>query len=86
MVRKFGDVYIHETLISHIRRLLNTDFASNMLFETPAQFRARVQKVEDHLNSPDFAQRGGSGLEGLARELRERCEARIESKSERLPK
>ena len=86
MVRKFGDVYVHETLISHIRRLLNTEFASTKLCESPAHFRMRMQKVEDHLNSPSFAQQGGSGLLGLAKELRDRCEAVIEREGERLPK
>jgi hypothetical protein len=86
MVRKFGDVYLHETLISHIRRLLNTNFAATRLDETPVQFRARMQKVEDYLNSAAFAQPGGSGLDGLARELRERCEEVIKRKGERLPK
>ena len=64
----------HETLIAHIRRLLDTDFASNKLFETPSQFRARVQRVEDHLNSDASASSDGRGLEGLAKDLRWRCE------------
>ena len=86
MVRKFGDVYVHETLISHIRRLVNAEFASTKLCESPAHFRMRMQKVEDHLNSPSFPQPGGSGLLGLAKELRDRCEAVIEREGERLPK
>ena len=86
LVKKFGDMYLHETVIAHIRRLLDTDFASNKLFETPAQFRLRMQKVEDHMNSDDFASPGGRGLEGLAKELRPRCEELIRCQGARLPK
>ena len=73
MVRKWGDVYPHETLIAHIRRLLDQEFVSSRLSETPAQFKQRLQRVEDHLNSPAFAAPGGTGLLGLAKELRPRC-------------
>ena len=86
MVRKFGDVYLHETVISHIRRLLDIDFAHNKLHETPAHFRKRVQKVEDFMNSPRFTALGGNGLLGLAKELRQRCQEGIDRKGERLPK
>lgn len=86
LVKKFGDMYLHETVIAHIRRLLDNDFAANKLFETPNQFRVRMKKVEDHLNSDAFASPGGMGLEGLARELRARCEDMILRKGERLPK
>ncbi len=68
LVKKFGDVYVHETLISHIRRLLGGDFATTKLFETPAQFVLRMGRVEQHLNSKDFAAPGGGGLLGLAKE------------------
>jgi len=51
MVRKWGDVCPHETLIAHIRRLLDQEFVSSRLSETPAQFKQRLQRVEDHLNS-----------------------------------
>ena len=86
LVRKFGDLYLHETVISHIRRLLDNEFASNKLFETPAQFRERMQKVENHLNSAAFASPSGMGLAGLAKELRPRCEELIKRKGQRLPK
>ena len=33
MCGTFGDVYLHETMISHIRRLLDKDFASTQLSE-----------------------------------------------------
>ena len=39
MVRKWGDVYPHETLIAHIRRLLDQEFVASKLSETPAQFK-----------------------------------------------
>ena len=42
--------------------------------------------VEDHMNSPAFAACGGSGLEGLAKELRNRCEEVVRRRGERLPK
>ena len=79
-------MYLHETVIAHIRRLLDTDFASNKLCETPAQFRVRMQKVENYMNSDAFASPGGTGLLGLAKELRPRCEELIRRKGERLPK
>ena len=86
LVKKFGDIYLHETLIAHIRRLLDNDFAANRLFESPSHFRERMQKVEDHLNSDAFASPSGMGLAGLARELRPRCEELIKRKGQRLPK
>ena len=45
-----GDFYPHETLISHVRRLLSTKFAKSSLCETPAQFASRMKRVEHHLN------------------------------------
>ena len=54
LVKKLGDLYLHETVIAHIRRLHDTDFASGKIFETPSQFRVRMQKVEDHMNSAAF--------------------------------
>ena len=86
MVRKWGDVYPHETLISHIRRLLDQEFVSSRLSETPAQFKQRLQRVEDHLNSAAFAAPAGTGLLGLAKELRTRCQLVVELKGERVPK
>jgi hypothetical protein len=86
LVKKFGDVYLHETLISHIRRLLGRDFAVSGLGETPVQFQRRMKLVEDHLNSDSFAAIGGRGLAGLARSLRDRCEEVIKRKGQRLDK
>ena len=77
---------MHETVIAHIRRLLDGDFAHHKLHETPAHFIQRMQQVEDHMNSAAFAACGGGGLQGLAKELRIRCEEVIRRKGERLPK
>ena len=87
LVKKWGDVYIHETVISHIRRLLDNDFTCSRLDESPVQFMDRMKCVEDFMNSPNFAKAGGGrGLAGLARELRGRCEEVIARKGERIPK
>ncbi len=51
LVKKFGDVYLHETCIAHIRRLLDGDFAHQQLHETPTHFMQRMRQVEDHMNS-----------------------------------
>ena len=87
LVKKFGDVYVHETAIAHVRRLLDNDFACARLDETSAQFMARMKRVEAFMNSPDFAaKRNGRGLAGLAKELRWRCQEVIRRKGERIPK
>ena len=86
LVKRWGDVYLHETVIAHIRRLSEEDFACRRLYETPSQFRQRLQKVEDLMNSADFAAAGGRGLPGLAKELRSRCLQVIKLKGERIPK
>ena len=86
MVKKWGDVYIHETVIAHVRRLLDNEFTCSRLDETPPQFMLRMKRVEEFMNSPDFASPGGRGLPGLARELRARCLQVIQRKGERLPK
>ena len=81
-------MYIHETVIAHVRRLLDSDFMCTRLRETTAQFIVRMTRVEDFcLNSPNFAHaNGGRGLAGLARELPDRCELVIQRKGERIPK
>jgi hypothetical protein len=86
LVKKWGDVYPHETLISHIRRLVDEEFTCRRLTETLPQFSQRMQRVEDHLNSDDFAAPDGTGLLGLAKELRGRCQTVLLSKGERVPK
>ena len=71
---RFADVYPHETAISHIRRLLGEDFTCAKTHETVAQFRKRMDKVVDHMNSDAFQAKDGTGLPGLCRSLRARCE------------
>lgn len=86
MAGKFGDVYVHETAISHVRRLLDTDFMCTSLTESFAHFEARMKKVEDHMNSKDFAAKDGGGLASLATHLRDRCQDVINRQGERIPK
>lgn len=86
MVTKFGDVYPHETAIAHVRRLLEGDFRHTSIHETPAHFKQRMQRVEDHMNSDAFAAPDGHGLLGLAKELRSRCEEVIRRNGARIPK
>ena len=87
LVPKWGDVYLHETVVSHIRRLLATDFARASLGETVKEFTKRVKQVENYMNSESFARAGGGrGLLGLAKELPERCQDVIKAKGKRIPK
>lgn len=86
LVSKWGDVYLHETVISHVRRLLSTDFASTRLGETPSQFAQRMKKVEAFMNSGNFSAEGGRGLVGLAKDLPARCQMVIDGKGARIPK
>ena len=86
MAARFGDVYPHETCVSHIRRLLDAKFCRTTPKETWAQFKNRMAKVEQHLNSDEFAASGGGGLMALCQEMRERCEEVVSKGGERLPK
>ena len=87
LVAKWGDVYLHETVISHVRRLLGTDFSCDRLGETPSQFVKRMKKVERYMNSDAFAaSNGGRGLAGLAKDLPARCKQVIKRKGQRIPK
>ena len=85
MVRKFGAVYLHETVIAHVRELLDGRFAHSQLHETPGHFTQRMQKVEDYMNSSSFTACGGRGLTGLAKDLRTRCEEARRRQGERIP-
>ena len=62
LVKKFGDVYLHETANSHIHRLLDTDFACRRLRETVPQFKTRVKKLETFMNSKKFKAKKGGGV------------------------
>lgn len=86
LASKWGDVYVHETAIAHVRRLLDNEFPCNTLRETFTHFRARMQRVEDHMNSDEFAATNGGGLRSLATRLRDRCRDVIARQGERIPK
>jgi hypothetical protein len=86
LVKKWGDVYLHETVIAHIRRLLDDDFACRRLGETVPQFTQRMHKVADYMNSPAFAATDGRGLQGLAAQLHTRCQWVVRHKGQRYPK
>jgi hypothetical protein len=78
-----GDLYLHETVISHVRRLLSTKFARKALYETPVQFAARMSKVEQHLN---YDMGDGESLLNLGKDLHQRCDDLKKLRGERLPK
>ena len=86
LVKKWGDVYLHETAISHIRRLLDDDFACRRLGETVPQFTQRTLKIAEYMNSPAFPTTDGRGLPGLATQLLARCRWVIKEKGQRYPK
>ena len=79
-------VYLHETVISHIRRLLDTRFVCSNIKESPKQFRMRLTAVQDYMNSADFHADGKAGLMGLAKEFRRRCEDVVRREGDRIPK
>ena len=66
LVEKFGAVYLHETVNSHIRRLLDTDVACRRLHEIVPQFKARVKKAEKFMNSKMFKAKKDAGKSGGA--------------------
>ncbi len=86
MASRFSDAYIHETLIAHIRRCLDHEFPRALPGETFTQFRGRMNKVEDYLNSAGFAAREDGGLLVLSKDLRARCAAVVQRGGERLSK
>ena len=86
LVKKWGDVYPHETVISHVRRLLDDDFACQRLGETVPQFSLRMRKVVEHMNSDAFTAAGGRGLAGIATQLLQRCRWVVDHKGQRVPK
>ena len=62
----------------------NNDFACEHANETVEQFRRRMEKVAEHMNSASFGT--GGGLGSLAKQLRPRCEELVRVAGERLPK
>ena len=81
---RLGDVYLHETVIGHIRHGLDHRFPRRTPGETRNQFAQRMAKLEAYLNSDDFPSRAGGGLEALARSLHRRCERMVELEGGRL--
>lgn len=85
LASRLGDVYLHETAISHIRRLLREKFVCMRIGETFLQFKRRMKLVEEYMNSDAFAREpDGRGLLGLAKDLRPRCEEMRKRGGERL--
>ena len=85
LAARLGDYYPHETLISHIRRCLNEKFPFKGVGETRQQFRRRLDKVENYLNSDEFGASSDS-LSRLAKAYRDRAEDLIARNGGRLPK
>ena len=81
---RLGDMYPHETLISHIRHGLSHRFPRSTPGETRARFANRMGRVVDYVNSSEFAARDGGGLLSLAQALRSRCERMADLQGERL--
>ena len=50
-----------------------------------AQFKQRMRKVQDYMNSVDFASENGTGLEGLGKSMYRRCDELVKAKGARLP-
>ena len=86
LAAKMGDVYLHETAISHVRRLLATKFVCTKVEETVGQFKKRMKAVEDFMNSENFKRQGGRGLPGLSRGLRDRCQQVVDLEDARILK
>ena len=81
---RLGDVFPHETLIRHIRVGLEEKFPCWRPGETPTQFAGRMAKVQEFLNSDEFAAPSGGGLAALASALRARCSQLLELNGGRL--
>ena len=77
-----GDFYPHESVISHVRRLLSTKFGKSSLYETPRQFAERMLKVERHMNNE---MGDGDALQKLGGDLHKRAADLKKLKGERLP-
>ena len=86
LVAKWGGVRFHETAISHIRRLLDTEFTCELLRETTTQLKERMAHVVCHVNSKELVADGGAGLDGLAKKLHACCEQVIANTGARLRK
>ena len=74
-----------------MRRLLSTKFAKCSLYETPAQFAARMKRAEHYLNydMEDVKKgdtKGGQSLERLGQSLHSRAQQLKDLGGERIPK
>ena len=83
---RIGDVYVHETAISHIRRLLTHRFICSRVDEQVWQFKKRMLSVQNYMNSDSFASEGGHGLPGLCRDMHARCREVVRRGGARIPK
>ena len=83
LARRLGDFYPHESVISHVRRLLATKFGKCSLWEKPEQFKARMLKVEQYMN---YEMSEGKAMEKLGRALLKRADLLKNLEGERLPK
>ena len=86
LAAKLGDLFVYETAISHIRRLLAEKIVCTQLHETVPQFKLRMQAVQDYMTSESFSPAGGRGLKRLSSELHARRRAVIGRGGERIPK
>ena len=80
-----GDLYLHETVVSHVRRLQAGKFTrKNLVNETPEQFASRMAQIEQYLNYE--LGDDGAALQRLGRELHDRCATLKKLKGQRIPK
>ena len=86
LARHLGDFYLHETVVSHVRRLLNTRCMRKAIKESPSEFKARMLKVEKHMNYEMGKNGRGRALVELGDSLHQRAEALKQRQGERLPK
>ena len=84
---RLGDMHLHETAIAHIRSLLSHKFPCARVGETLVRFRRRLDKVEQHMNSPDFGKDGDAeSLLRICQCMRQRCRMIRDAGGERTPK
>ena len=81
---RLGDVYPHETVISHIRHGLEHRFPRKDPREARAGFARRMAMVQRYMNSSECTARDGGGLAALAESMRERCRRVALLRGERL--
>ena len=81
---RLGDVYPHETVISHIRRALDYRSPRSTPGETRARFANRMAKVQDFMSSKEFTSRDGGRLASLTEALYDRFARVVALDGERL--